>query len=122
MISPRASTERRGKAKKAPLRARYSDVVHEVKEIAAAGQAEVLTKHRYADRAREIANALAQNRGERYRTTDEDEILRAYALFHAQRYRLDLILRSFVRARCSLSTRAYLGARCVKTMINTLRS
>lgn len=93
------------------------------KEIAAAGQREVLTKHRYVDRAQTILDVLQQSQNApRYRTTDKNEILRIYALIHSQRHRPDLLLKLFRRSRCSFSTRAYIGARLLKSTINVLRA
>lgn len=92
------------------------------KEMAAAGQAEVRGKHRYSDRARAILDCLRNTPAARHRSTDPDEILRAYTLFYARRSLVQPLLKSFVRARCSITTRAYIGARLLKTAINVVRS
>ena len=94
----------------------------ERKGIAEAGQREVLTRHRYTDRARTITNVIQHHPLQRGRATDRDEILRIYALFHSRRRRVDLLLKSFARSRCSISTRMYIGARLLKSMENTLRA
>jgi hypothetical protein len=92
------------------------------REIAEAGQAEVRSKHRYSDRATTIYSSLKNAPDERYRTTDADEILRIYTLFHARRSRVQPLLKSLVQSRCSISTRTYIGARLLKTAINVVRS
>lgn len=92
------------------------------REIAAAGQEEVCNKHRYSDRARTIVECLKSTPNARHRSTDAEEILRAYTLFYARRSLVQPLLKSFVRARCSMTTRAYIGARFLKTVINVVRS
>jgi hypothetical protein len=94
----------------------------ERRAIAEAGKREVLAKHRYVDRARTIVEQLQQDPHARFRSTDQEEIARTYALFYARRSRVQPLLRSFASSQCSLSTRAYIAARLVKTAINVLRS
>jgi Uncharacterized protein conserved in bacteria len=90
--------------------------------IAAAGQQEVRSKHRYTDRAQTMMNVLRQIPDARYRSSDADEVLRAYTLFRSRRNRFDYLLKALMRSRCSFSTRAYIGARLLKSTINVLRS
>jgi hypothetical protein len=94
----------------------------ERKRIATAGQREVLSKHRYTDRAETILAVFERSRGSRYRSTDPDEILRSYALCRSQYNRLDFLLNALTRSRCSLSTRSYIGARFFKSIFNVIRS
>jgi hypothetical protein len=90
--------------------------------IAAAGQREVRTRHRYADRAQAMLSVLAQDAGARYRSSNADEVLRAYTLFRSRRNNFAFMLRGLTRSRCSLATRAYIAARIVKSTINVLRA
>jgi hypothetical protein len=90
--------------------------------IAAAGQHEVRSKHRYAERAQTILEIMERDPAARYRSSNDDEVLRAYTLFRSRRNRFDFLLRALVGARCSLATRAYIGARLLKSTINVLRS
>src|ERR1051325_10789424 len=94
----------------------------ERQKIAAAGQQEVRGKHQYTDRARTILEVMSRDPEARYRSSDADEILRAYTLFRSRQNRFDFLLKALTRSRCSLSTRAYIGARLIKSTTNVLRS
>jgi hypothetical protein len=90
--------------------------------IAAAGQQEVRSTHRYTERAETILEVIGQNPGARYRSSNTDEVLRAYTLFRSRRNRFDFLLKALLRSQCSFSTRAYIGARLLKSTLNVLRS
>lgn len=94
----------------------------ERKGIAEAGQREVLTRHRYTDRAKTITDVIQQDPSRQGRAKDRDDILRIYALFHSRRRRIDLLLKSLAHSRCSVSTRTYLGVRLLKAVGNSLRA
>lgn len=90
--------------------------------IAAAGQHEVRTMHRYVDRAQTMMTVLTHDPNARFRSSNADEVLRAYTLFRSRRNRFDFLLKGLTRSRCSLSTRAYIAARLLKSTINVLRA
>lgn len=94
----------------------------ERKAIAAAGQHVVRTKHRYVDRAQTVMDVMTCDPNARFRSSNADEVLRAYTLFRSRRNRFDFLLKGLTRSRCSLSTRAYIAARIVKSTINVLRA
>lgn len=86
--------------------------------IAIAGQREVLAHHTYLHRARAMAGVVERNARPSGRTTDYDEILRIYALAYSRQRRFDGLLDFLCDRRGSLPTRAYVGARLMKSVYN----
>jgi hypothetical protein len=89
--------------------------------IARAGQAEVIAKHSYGHRAREVIAHVATAGGARHRTSDPNIIARAHSTWYHRGNRLDLLLRLLKRPGLSPATRLYALKRTARALVSSLR-
>lgn len=89
--------------------------------IARAGQAEVLAKHSYRQRAQRLLACAEELGPQRLRTTDPNTLARAYAVFYHRRRRSQLLLRLLRRPGLAFSTRAFVWQRWLRSCAATLR-
>ncbi|MBC8127947.1 MAG: glycosyltransferase, partial [Gloeobacteraceae cyanobacterium ES-bin-144] len=79
----------------------------ERKNIATAGMREVMEKHTYMHRAKEVLSIMTDNRHKRRRCLNPRIAARAYANFYRPHLRTDLLLRLLIRPKIGMRERLH---------------